>query len=829
MGAWEFDKYGNMSNGIYTIAFTDLLIYKNGVATSLTGQPVEIHVADISTLGGKPASDYLTVYNADVKARSDNRTVLNNLVLTDVDTELIETTLTYIGQSCNIITEPEDIEYIPNIRFQNLDYVESHLGARLSVSNGTLVVDKHMEENPCGVQSVNLVQGKYYLLTTNMSGDAPQVDILRPDCTNLIRPYIKFGFNKRVVYADTTGVHKLRFIMGSRAENGRAHFLAPSLRELDINKLGYGEYYTIEYGSKLKTEIITTIPSTDITYSVNHGYEYNDVAFFKDSCTMLKYINATSHKIGYVFLQDGRYKEFFMSLYDTYSGDIDNIDDLLYFGKTGYLNISYEDSTINITRTLDYGHLEIYFDNFTIVPTRTYIFEFYVYDIRGEWWVQLDDFTKYLIPITGDNLTDKRRRMRFTYTAINNTIRFKLRCESIKYDDFIAVGALHGYELDPTVWADITPMELESYSEVIDCKTSSIKISATTSIQNINRHDSEYNSIIGTKYRLDGMYGGCLYRNNSILDFTNRGIIIGDYDVGSNQIDVLHSLYQVSYNRVMMYRDNTNMVNLIAFDTTGNNSLVYSKTPAFIETPQVLPTGLYTTNVSNITQFPLDYKATVLRYITNEQGDIKYKTKPYYNNAAEVAPSNNIGITDIKNMHFTQNINPKFYGSVLYQIVGRTPYHKDVIYYTGQLYKHIKTENTFISAMFTPLDIEHTKILIVNKIGYRKYLLLGDSGNYNIYSNEVFPSLHSLTLVGTNDGVSTINPSLPYLYCCSLNMGNSKVYNGIVLPRVSTTSKLVGDANAMTARTTVQGSIVETLNILSASNLDSITRIKLRG
>ena len=83
--------------------------------------------------------------------------------------------------------------------------------------------------------------------------------------------------------------------------------------------------------------------------------------------------------------------------------------------------------------------------------------------------------------------------------------------------------------------------------------------------------------------------------------------------------------------------------------------------------------------------------------------------------------------------------------------------------------------------------------------------------------------------MGTNDGVSTINPSIPYLYCCSLNMGNSKVYNGIILPRANTTSKLVGDVNVMTARTTVQGSIVETLNILSASNLDSVTRTKLKG
>lgn len=39
--------------------------------------------------------------------------------LTDVNAELIETTLTYIGQSCNIVTEPEAVEYIPNIRFQN--------------------------------------------------------------------------------------------------------------------------------------------------------------------------------------------------------------------------------------------------------------------------------------------------------------------------------------------------------------------------------------------------------------------------------------------------------------------------------------------------------------------------------------------------------------------------------------------------------------------------------------------------------------------------------------------------------------------------------------
>lgn len=42
-----------------------------------------------------------------------------------------------------------------------------------------------------------------------MTGDTPQVDILRPDCTNLIRPFTKFGFNKELYMLITTGIHKL--------------------------------------------------------------------------------------------------------------------------------------------------------------------------------------------------------------------------------------------------------------------------------------------------------------------------------------------------------------------------------------------------------------------------------------------------------------------------------------------------------------------------------------------------------------------------------------------------------------------------------------------
>jgi hypothetical protein len=392
---------------------------------------------------------------------------------------------------------------------------------------------------------VTLENDKYYLISAVLGGSSPGFDILKPDGQSLTTWFT----GKRVIYAAVGGNYILKFRCANSGTNIAATFSNVSVREINVDTLQPGEYYTVQDpGVGVITKVVTGIAARDLNHDVSVTYSKEpgkNVAFIKDSFTLLEYKHTTPGLIGFQRDPDNQYTELVKDANGIYVGDFDNTSDALAYSIVGNMTktVITTGGSLDLKRMSASGTAEANI-NLTNAPVgKLCYFEFVIQNIVDTWSFYIGS-TRFQIVPTGDSTTDKRRYKFVVPTDGPTLIRFV--ADSATTTANLKIGAFHGYIVDDAVWKNVTPVNNSQTTSVYDCNTLDCVITAAGGA---TRTDSTFSTLIGAKWRLPGYNQPATVSAtlwvDSVQSFDNDGITLGGNTYGCNQTGMQHSLYTV--------------------------------------------------------------------------------------------------------------------------------------------------------------------------------------------------------------------------------------------------------------------------------------------
>lgn len=708
--------------------------------TDYLGRPIKLSVTNANELGGIPSSSYLKKTDIPVFPEV-NKTTYNTLAASNTIEELCEFHGGYIGQAFNISFPATGDELLPNPYLNDVNSILTGNGATISVSNNILTVTAGTQDLGYGYQLVSLEAGKTYLLAATCAGTSPGTEVIGPD--SLVNLPVG-NYPKRIITPTMSGLHMIKMVVNTTTDNASATFASISVKEINLTALPIGNYWTKwDIGlNQYLTFISTGIKSYDINHDVSTAYNKNipgrNLAFLRQSFTLLKYISDTPNQVGFIRLSDGRYKEIFIDANGNSVGDFDATDDMIPYKVTGNIaRTLIHGGAMQMKRTSASGALPEVYTDITTIPGELCYFEFEVASIVDNWSVQCGSL-KLQINNIGDGLTDNTK-FKFVYRATGTTTRFKFVAESTTTTATLLIKSLHGYYIDSTIWEDITPVNNGDKTPALDFYASEVQIIGGSG--GTYRSESRYNSLLGIYNQISGTVvpnATTVNRPDSLRAFTETGIWVGSNRYGCNYSGSLHSIIQTVFNKVIMVKDNRGVLSLIAYDKTNNVSLMLTNASPDNLIPEKIPHMLRGLPVT-ITQFPVNYKGVVQRIVRpNGYSDRILQYSPFSTAQPIYGATAPIALGDFNAIDFSIYTQQDIGKIHCYKCEGESSNRLDMLYSGNNNTVTIPWDKTIDKMDIVPLEYPYSKLSTYAGFGGISYFIYNDASNSYTATNGVF-------------------------------------------------------------------------------------------
>ena len=621
---WNFTSDGYITDGVNSIKFSELTKYNptTGRVEKIDGTAVPIGVTSADQLEGSTKSEFLMKSETSINGKG----IISGSI--DFNTndmeEVVNTALVnYVGCGMHPNVPMTGLELLPNVTFDNANNVIVENAANVSVSANKLRVTKSTVDNPVVYQNVTLEAGKVYRgkvtrynvganVTTMLSIVDNGGTVLMSKTCAVADLVIDFGFT-----CVTGGVYKIKLTTYSTVASVGCEYYNHSVREIAVNALSYGQYVTYKDSNGIPyTDINTGIESKSLVYDPTISYSnamYNNLAFVHDSFDLLQYIGSTPGKTGFIkdgsnndieYMKDangkwiGDFKSLtvgeansYISLFGSGSKSIDGTSGLLTVQRTAIDNVNPQ--------------LKIAIPYTGVAAGGYYFIQFYIEDIVGEWYADIyngSSTVRYYLTNADpsdigsiNGVTYKRnsfvesRTVRLVVKSqglpcVVNILRDNILNNPIALTDKISIKNLSVKALDAAVWKVLTPANRFETSPMMDWKSSDVMAlpNQNTLIPNmvgLSNGVRFMTSVIGNgtvigasgnwyKYKsLAGNTQGSIYNDGEYCVFLNKGIRLHAGGLEMLNVATLdYSIYQTGYNKVRMYRDEFNKLQLIVSD-----------------------------------------------------------------------------------------------------------------------------------------------------------------------------------------------------------------------------------------------------------------------
>ena len=683
MSQWRF-KDGKISDGQGSeIAFNELVKFAEGAVRGINGDELPISLTDSEKLGGIPASQYASKAYVPASVTNINTTLrgkseINPLSIKD-EKVLGLTMVKYTGQNTDPYIPTMGEELFPNSTFENTDDITAGNDASLSVSGGVLTVNANDTDYPYAemITSTDLYKDHLYIIKMNMGATNPKIEVIDPDGNIIINKIGESGRNEVLTLkANKDGKFKVRMYMNGGGDDDSATFSKPSFKELDIASLKHGNFYSLDKAtSNVKTTLITEVPSKDLHWSSTYTYskeEKNNLAFFRNSFTLLKYINDEAGKSGILS------KEYMVDGDGEYIGDFNKDTDVDAFTAVGTQTVIKRDNdTLRIERKEDEtGKLEAYVE-VDIDKKGLFLLDFEIkYIGYSDWHIYIDDVL--VRKEYSDNSDTDREHMLIVANLQNDKAKVKFVSTDVDSNNtHLSIDNLRLKAIDPEVWEDITPKNTGEKTEIFKWDNAVYDIKSVT---DPDASQSIFSTMLGKTIRHIPMIDerNTDYRYNSVRQFNNNGITFGSYSWGLNRINDKIVATIMYFDKLVMEKTKNGSLYLIAYNKHMNHSMVLGRNNNFVGDvidPRV-------TDIENVYTSDYSGNSTDKYYYFKRPGD-KYNgwlAKTSTNKGEVTVDRYDTGINISKN-HFITDYFLNKTGTGFFIVRGKSEYNKNIGYH----------------------------------------------------------------------------------------------------------------------------------------------------
>lgn len=606
---WHFDRLGNISDGLgHSVKFENIVKSENGTVTDINGNPLALSITSAAKLGNILPEEVMLKSDVTPNINTKNLVIGTKFSTTDKVNSVTTAVVNFTGQETSIAIGTIGSELLPNTTFVNSTNVNSGNDAILTTANNELRVKPNTTGNPFGVMDFTMVAGKYYKLFVELAGIHPSIDIIDPSSNTVLEKTSDSRVS--VILAPTvTGTYKIRFFMYYSANDLNASMIAsfkyPTIKEIDKETIPQNMLITlnkISLGGEIikNTEIRTNIPSFDVNYNATKSYsnlEGNNLAFFYNSFTLMQYIDTVSGKPGFIKAGDGTIKQYLVNTNNEYVGNFASMPvggaDL--FNLVGNTTREFANGVLKIKRTDINNDTEMYVDTTCGIGKNMYV-SFYLEDIVGNWSFKFGEKELNLLKHTKMELnapnastlitTNKKgvkQKVEFVITTTTNINKFRLinLAGLGAVNDYISIRDINIYEMDSSVWKNVTPVDNNSYSSVYEHPSSEILILSYPNTADVTNGDYRFKpkNICTLFGKNTFIMDGIVYYMDDSVSWDDKDIIINSSRSKLfNDKNCLYTIKQTSYNNLFMYKDNLGMLSLIANDVINGTSCVIAQT-----------------------------------------------------------------------------------------------------------------------------------------------------------------------------------------------------------------------------------------------------------